>query len=304
MYELTGIPSTDLLASRLAATQQTTISRLQPLLPKLPGTAVFSHTTACALLGITPPKHHKLADGVHVTVADPTDRRPYLAGVIWHTWPLITMLPIVTEVSGIPCLRPEALLAQMAAHLDFEGLAIFGDSLLCRNDDLKRSSIKELRNFAAAGGAFRGKRRFKRVLPVLREDTDSPMESALRISTIQYGLPGPDVNFPIETNDRMNHADMGYPDYKIILEYDGRHHLANERQWEADWEKRNRWTAAGWHTFVATAATLRSEDAMLAFMKNIGITFQRQGVDIQVREKPLSLWDACDMRRTNQSFRL
>ena len=304
MYELIGIPSTDILATRLATTQHTTVAFLRRLLRRLPENAVFSHLSACALLGIPLPRRHRLGNAVHVTVADPNARRQYLSGVIWHVWPSITMLPIVTDVSGIPCLRPEALLAQMATYLEFEDLAIFGDSLLCRNDDLKRSSIEDLRTFATISGPFRGKRRFRRVLPILREGTDSPMESELRFSTMRYGLPGPNVNILVEAGGQENHADMGYPEHNILVEYDGRHHLTDTQQWEADWEKRNRWTAAGWSTFVATAATLRDETRLLAFMKNIEHAFQRQGIDIRVQEKPSSLWDACDMRRTNQSFRL
>lgn len=296
MYELTGIPSTDLLASRLAATQQTTISRLQPLLPRLPGTAVFSHTTAYRILGIPLPERYDLRDNtIHVSTPDPRHRRHRITGVSWHIWPLLSEPDSFVDIYNVPCISPAHALAQMSMHTEFGQLVVSGDTLLCRNSNLRRAEMTDFRQLLHS--RFKGSCRFSRMLPLLREGTDSPKETELRLHAMRFGLPCPEVNFPVNTRGHVNHADMGYPDFKVILEYDGLHHFTSREQWERDWEKRNRWIAAGWSVFVATAATLASEDALIRYFRDVERALHANGAEMYVTEPPMSVWELSDRRR-------
>lgn len=53
-------------------------------------------------------------------------------------------------------------------------------------------------------------------------------------------------------------ADMAYPDLKIIIEYDGRHHAS---RWLADSKRREALEDEGWLYIQVTAENLRDEDS-------------------------------------------
>jgi hypothetical protein len=59
------------------------------------------------------------------------------------------------------------------------------------------------------------------------------MESRLRMLLVLAGLPEPTVNH-IVRDDRGNWVrrfDLAYPDLRIAIEYDGRHHIERQEQW-------------------------------------------------------------------------
>ena len=77
----------------------------------------------------------------------------------------------------------------------------------------------------------------RRALRLMRENTDSSQETRSRIVLLRYGLPCPEVNYAIRLKgySHVFFADMAYPDLKIIIEYDGRHHAS---RWLADSKRR------------------------------------------------------------------
>jgi very-short-patch-repair endonuclease len=51
-------------------------------------------------------------------------------------------------------------------------------------------------------------------------------------------------------------VDLAHPDFRIAIEYDSDRWHSGRRRREADAERRNRITAAGWHVVHVTAAEL------------------------------------------------
>ena len=88
-------------------------------------------------------------------------------------------------------------------------------------------------------------------LQFMREGTDSSQESRCRIALIRNGLPCPKVNWKVRLNNgKIALLDMAYPDIKVAIEYDGRHHAG---QWLADSKRREALEDDGWAYIQVTA---------------------------------------------------
>lgn len=70
-----------------------------------------------------------------------------------------------------------------------------------------------------------GVKHCREALPQLRSPVDSPPETMLRLAIISRGLPEPRVNCPVPVRGGVLHADLGYPDLKIAIEYEGAYHF-------------------------------------------------------------------------------
>ncbi|WP_336662358.1 hypothetical protein [Leucobacter sp. USHLN154] len=108
------------------------------------------------------------------------------------------------------------------------------------------SSLEELRHAhqrhrTTVGGPLR-----TRALALLRAPVDSPPESFLRIAIILAGFEEPKVNCPVPTRARTFHADLGYPELRIAIEYEGRYHFSSPDQARFDLQRRRSMVEAGW----------------------------------------------------------
>lgn len=67
------------------------------------------------------------------------------------------------------------------------------------------------------------------------------MESLLRHLLLDAGLPEPVVNADVHDSHGgwIARPDRSYPERRIAIEYDGRHHFDNRRQWENDIARRH-----------------------------------------------------------------
>lgn len=94
-------------------------------------------------------------------------------------------------------------------------------------------------------------------LQFVREGTDSSQESRCRIALIRNGLPCPQVNWKVRLNNgKIVLLDMAYPDIKVAIEYDGRHHAG---QWLADSKRREALEDDGWAYIQVTAENLMND---------------------------------------------
>lgn len=113
--------------------------------------------------------------------------------------------------------------------------------------------------FSNANGQrpIRGIRKMQHALQFMREGTDSSQESRCRIALIRNGLPCPQVNWKVRLNNgKIVLLDMAYPDIKVAIEYDGRHHAG---QWLADSKRREALEDDGWAYIQVTAENLMND---------------------------------------------
>lgn len=115
---------------------------------------------------------------------------------------------------------------------------------------------------ALAGGhaGVRGLRALGSALQVVDAGAQSPRESWLRLVLIRAGLPRPQTQIPVVSrNGRRMYLDMGWPVFKVAVEYDGDHHRTDRDQWAYDIRRAEELKYRGW-SVVRVIAGHRAED--------------------------------------------
>ncbi|RFA13961.1 hypothetical protein B7R22_10025 [Subtercola boreus] len=105
-------------------------------------------------------------------------------------------------------------------------------------DERPFTTIVELQKRLAAHRG-RGKRRLLSALELVREGVESPMETHLRHLIRWSGLPEPSINVDIsdDAGRFLGRADLYYPRYGIVVEYDGDHHRRSRAVYAADQQR-------------------------------------------------------------------
>lgn len=117
----------------------------------------------------------------------------------------------------------------------------------------------ELDARAAAASGRRGSVRGLAVLRFADDGAESAWESACRFTLVRGGLPIPDTQVPVRTRLGTFWADMGWPEWKVALEYDGRTKYADRRAEELVREKRRHDAVVeeGWRLLRVTHEDVR-----------------------------------------------
>ena len=81
------------------------------------------------------------------------------------------------------------------------------------------------------------------------------METRLRMLLILAGLPEPQVNLSVrDVGGRpLRRYDLCWPSVRVIVEYDGRHHIEREQNWESDLDRREAIDDDGWRMLIVTS---------------------------------------------------
>lgn len=209
-----------------------------------PPGAMASHHTAARLLQLPVPDHFD----EHVTVSNANDRRRR-SGVVCHLASPSPTGRVRGTFAGIPLCLPEQLFIDMAAYLSFVDLVVLGDALVRRGHLTLEQLMTASRESSRRGGAALRAARY------VRREVDSAMETRLRLLLVLAGLPEPVVNHLLRNaaGSVMRRFDLCYPDVRVIVEYDGRQHADNTKQWESDILRREELDAAGWRVIVVTS---------------------------------------------------
>ncbi|MCP2277102.1 hypothetical protein [Nocardia amikacinitolerans] len=82
---------------------------------------------------------------------------------------------------------------------------------------------------------------------------ESPMESRARLRCIDAGLPRPEPQVEVSTRNGLRRLDLGWPEWRIGLEYDSATWHSGEAAAVRD-DRRHNWLSAdGWTVYYATA---------------------------------------------------
>jgi very-short-patch-repair endonuclease len=96
-----------------------------------------------------------------------------------------------------------------------------GDALVVADAALHAGIAREaLAAFARPGG--RGHARAKAVLAVADDGAESPPESICRFRLLRAGYPVPATQIQVETRLSTVWCDLGWPEFRLVIEYDGR----------------------------------------------------------------------------------
>jgi hypothetical protein len=200
--------------------------------------AVFGLQTAGALLGapLDPPSRVQV-------ILSPRPIRPQRAGLSVHVRRLLE-----DDVIAIDDLRMTSgaqTFLDLAARLPRTELVACGDALM-RRGHLTAQALDE--RLARAGGV-RGVVRARACAPLLSPKAMSRPESLMRCWIVDAGLPVPEPQLPIMNawGDVVAHADLGYDEWKVALEYEGRQH-SERKQFGQDIDRYSLMAADGWLT--------------------------------------------------------
>jgi hypothetical protein len=217
----------------------------------------FSHTTAAQLHGLRMPESFRETE-LHVTSLTPT-RAPRGAGVIGHGAERAT----ITTVGDLRVLSATETWCQLSAQLSVDDLVAMGDGLVRRNQPL--ASMDQLRD-AVAQYSGRGCRRLRQALELTRPGTDSARETLLRLIVLRTGFPEPEVNGVILNTygAEIGHGDLVFREYRTILEYEGRQHSQNARQFSIDISRLDELMEERWRVIRVDAALLARRSTLTA----------------------------------------
>jgi Protein of unknown function (DUF559) len=151
---------------------------------------------------------------------------------------------------------PEQTFIDLATELTLVDLVVLGDSLV----KMRRTTTRKIVE-AAVAWKGKGSRLARRAAHLVRAGVDSPMETRLRMLMVLAGLPEPVVNH-IEYDAMGAWAkrfDLSYPDLLLIIEYDGRQHAEDDRQWGRDIDRREELDADGWRLIVVRSTGIYTE---------------------------------------------
>ncbi|GAA1519209.1 hypothetical protein BJ978_001902 [Agromyces terreus] len=229
------------------------------LLVRRLGDGVFvSHATAAHLWGF----HLDRAEDepIHLSVLAPR-RAPHAAGLRGHSLRLRNGEAIARF--GVPITAPIRTWLDLAATgSSVDDLIVAGDRLLSRRAPLAEPDALVR---AVAGWKGRGTRNAAAALAKLESCADSGRETRLRAALVARGLPTPTVQHPVhdDTGELVGHADLAFPEYLTLLEYEGDHHRTDRGQWTHDLTRFNRYQRAGWAAFRVNAGNFASLEATL-----------------------------------------
>ena len=230
-----------------------TPERLALLARVLPDDAAYSHGTAAALLGapVDPPRRP------HVAL---TPRRvlPQHAGLVVHARRMEAGDVVVHR--GVRLTSGAQTFLDLAAGLPPAELVAVGDALL-RSGHLTPAQLSDR---LARAARVRGVVRARDCAPMLSPQSASRPESLVRYWLTTSPLPEPQLQVPV--HDRWGqvvaHGDVGYPEWRVLLEYEGRQH-ADVAQFGRDVDRYSLMAADGWLVLRFAARHLKGPSVIV-----------------------------------------
>ncbi|MBS3178527.1 MULTISPECIES: endonuclease domain-containing protein [unclassified Pseudoclavibacter] len=242
-------------------------------LPRMRDWQAFGDTTAAIFWGLPVPNRLLTSMTVHIVVPTgrnaPKGNRLAARRISPDKWERV-------EHRGTPLASPALTWALLARILSIRELVTVGDALvstsrnyrsLRRPDDPSipdneyasvppLATLEQLSEMSSGWGRTIGASRIRLSLPLIREGVESPRETATRLALLAAGFPEPTVAHEVFLAGRfLGRVDLAYPELRIAIEYDGKHHWTEEQALK-DIARINRIQQAGWLVIRVTRKQL------------------------------------------------
>ena len=217
-------------------------ARVAEYAPRLRDGQFFSHETALGLLGVPLPPFPRLP-GIHVSAHRPR-REPRIVGIHGHRLQARD-LAISHTPEGWPLEHPVRAWRQCATIWRVDDLVAAADFLL--TDLHPRIEADDLRAEIDRMGDTAGKV-LARSLTFSRHGPRSASETHLRLVLVRSGLPEPEISWTLRDVDGrfVAELDLAYPAWRVGVEYDGRVHAEDMRQFARDADRWDSIRECGW----------------------------------------------------------
>lgn len=223
---------------------------------RIPVTAVFSGRTAGWLHGLDLPP----CDPVEVTLRSGS-HTSRLAGIAVRRSDVGARETVMRR--GHPTTSVVRTLADLGRHLPLvEAVAALDMALhkrLLKSDDL--------RSWVCAHARYPGIARLRRTIELAEPETESVMETRLRLLLVTARLPRPQAQVSLydDVGNFLGRPDFYYPLHRLALEYDGAQHRENLT---GDNRRQNRLVDAGYRLLRFTAAdVLSAPDSVVGLVR-------------------------------------
>jgi len=183
----------------------------------------------------------------------------------------------ITRVSGLPVTSRVRTAFDLGRHLDrTEALASL-DALMWN----QHFSVADVRALGDRYPRAWGLRRLLELLPLIDGGAESPPESRIRLWLHDSGFPRPETQIPVMEGGAYPAAflDIGWPEFKVAVEYDGDHHRKDRRQYVKDIARLRMLDALGW-----IVIRLVAEDEPKDVIARVEAALVRRGCHIEIDE--------------------
>jgi hypothetical protein len=212
----------------------------------LPQGGAIGRRTAAWLLGVDPRAPDERAGPVPVECLVPRGRHPmHRPGVRCFETDLAAA--DVVSIAGVPCTVPLRTAADLL-RWDRPHMALAAVDVLAGRERLESVDLVDC---LGRWSGERNVRRARRLAGWVEPRTESFGESWLRLRILEAGFPRPTVQIPITVGGRsrvLYRLDLGWPDLKVAVEYDGEEFHSG---WEANLadgrRRRDLAVRFGWH---------------------------------------------------------
>jgi very-short-patch-repair endonuclease len=239
---------TDVYVSAGAATGLLVLVRAALL--RLPPDAVVSGVTAARLWGFQPRGHQELHFS---TCLDTRTRLP----VRLHRH----VLPVEhVRRDGVAVTTAARTVVDCARELGFVQLVQLIDHLV----HVGATTRDRLHGYCW-GRPYHGVVRARRALLLAADGAESPRETVLRLMIVLARLPAPRTNLDVRdaAGRFVARVDLLLEAWGVVVEYDGRHHETDSRQWYRSRRRREAVEALGLRVIVVSSLDLDDPEAVV-----------------------------------------
>ena len=239
---------------RLPDERRDLTARCEALLVALPGPLAFTGSTAVGLWdGVEVPE-----EALEITI--PADAHPIRRVLVRARRRDLDDSDLL-EVRGLPVTSPQRTFVDVAERLGVPRLVAVGDDLLRR----RLCTPADIAEVMGRCAGQRGLRAARRAAELLDPRAESPRESLTRALIIEAGLPAPTPQVEIyDSGGRfIARGDLVYEDLRIVIEYDGYHHLSLQGQ-RHDARRRGELGLEGWLIVTVVPADIHRPRELIA----------------------------------------
>lgn len=233
---------------------RTIVDRAWAFAQVMPARGWFSHSTAALLLGLPLPRSREQGP-LHVTV-DRGSRAPRGAGVVGHqrglpepSWSAHLLPTSTGELVPLRVATPGAAALTTASLLSIPDLVALVDAVRLVDE---ASALRDIDRMLEHSARRAGAAALRRAVALSEPGVRSRAETHLRLTLAAAGLPRAQVAPAIVTPLGELHPDLAWPEFGVLIEYEGEHHRTDARQFSSDLARFDAFADAGWQPVRAT----------------------------------------------------
>jgi len=227
-----------------------TLRRVHAYQPLLRPGQYFSHLTAARLWHAPLPQPSSDTEPLHVTARAPKSG-PRMVGIVGHSANLGQRRTGARY--GLPVSNPADTWASLAPLISMDDLVAVGDSLILIPAIPRRSDLRPFTTIPKLAEAIertsgRGSKNAREALRHIQHGAESRPETLLRLLLARAGFPAPLLNATVSDSAGkwLGRVDMLFPQWKVVVEYDGDQHRTNSYQYDKDITRIEDFERSGW----------------------------------------------------------